>query len=324
MILGINALHGDVAAALLDDGMLVAAAEEERFRRVKHWAGFPREAIKYCLMEAKLEVKDIDHIAINRDPSANLLKKVLFAFGKGPSLGAVRDRLKNASKVWDLKEVLSDALGVRSEEIRAKVHHIEHHRAHLGSTFYVSPFDSAAVASVDGFGDFVSTMIGLGEGAKVTVFDRVTFPHSLGLFYLAMTQYLGFTTYGDEYKVMGLAAYGKPEYLHAMRTIVRLKPQGRFALDLDYFLHHSEGVSMTWDDGAPVIGPVFSDKLVKRLGPPRRREEALTERHENLAASLQAMYEEAVFHVLNNLYDRTHEKNLCLAGGCALNSVANG
>lgn len=324
IILGINAYHADASACLVIDGQLVAAAEEERFRRVKHWAGFPRDAIKYCLREAKLEVKDLDHIAINRDPKANLLKKVLFTFGKGPSLGAVRDRLKNASKVWDIKEVMSKELGVRSEEIRAKVQHIEHHKAHLGSTFYVSPFESAAVASVDGFGDFVSTMIGLGQGTKVTVFDRVTFPHSLGLFYLAMTQYLGFTTYGEEYKVMGLAAYGKPEYLHAMRTIVRLKPQGRFALDLDYFLHHSEGVSMTWDDGAPVIGPVFSDKLVKRLGPPRCREEAVKERHENLAASLQTMYEEAVFHVLNDLYDRTHEKNLCLAGGCALNSVANG
>jgi len=152
----------------------------------------------------------------------------------------------------------------------------------------------------------------------------VTFPHSLGLFYLALTQYLGFPGYGDEYKVMGLAAYGKPEFLELLRRVVLLKPKGQFRLDLEYFLHHSEGVSMTWESGAPVIGRVFSDDLVKLLGPPRQKDKPVTTRHENIAASLQAMYEEAFFHILNDLYDRTHHKALCLAGGCALNSVANG
>lgn len=324
IILGINTYHADASAALVVNGQLIAAAEEERFRRVKHWAGFPREAVWYCLEQAKVEFEAIDHIAVNRDPKANLLKKVLFAFGNRPSLGAVRDRLKNASKVRDLKEVMSKVLGVRREEIRAQIHHVEHHRAHMASTFYVSPFECAAVASVDGFGDFVSTMWGIGQGSRLKVQGAVTFPHSLGLFYLAMTQYLGFTSYGEEYKVMGLAAYGKPEYLEAMHRIVRLKAKGRFELDLDYFLHHSEGVSMTWDDGVPVIGRVYSDELVRLFGPPRERGSEVTERHQNLAASLQAMYEEAFFHILNDLYDRTREKNLCLAGGCALNSVANG
>src|SRR3989454_4313656 len=324
IILGLNAYHADAAACLVIDGQLVAAAEEERFSRTKHWAGLPTEAVRACLKQAGVSVPAIDHIAINRNPGANLLKKALYAFAKRPGFAAVRDRLKNAAKVHDVRKELEDSLAVASGTIKAQVHHVEHHRAHLASSFLVSPFESSAVVSVDGFGDFVSTMVGRGEGDRVEVFDRVTFPHSLGLFYLALTQYLGFLNYGDEYKVMGLAAYGKPDYLDALRGVVRVKPKGRFELDLKYFLHHSEGVSMTWDSGAPVIGQVFSDDLVRLLGPPRMKEEPMTARHENIAASLQAMYEEAFFHILNDLYDRTHQKALCLAGGCALNSVANG
>src|SRR5207249_2073260 len=323
-ILGINAYHADASACLVVDGQLVAAAEEERFRRVKHWAGLPIDAVRYCLQKAGVKVEDIEHIAINRNPGANLIKKFLYAFSKRPGLAAIRDRLRNSFMVGDVRQKLEAGLGLSSGTIKAQVHQVEHHKAHLASSFLVSPFESAALASVDGFGDFVSTMVGLGEGIKVNVLDRVTFPHSLGLFYLAMTQYLGFLDYGDEYKVMGLAAYGKPEYLDAMRQMVRLKPNGRFELELSYFLHHAEGVSMTWDSGAPVLGRVFSDDLVTLLGPPRKRNEPITTRHENLASSLQAMYEEAFFHILNGLYDRTHQKSLCLAGGCALNSVANG
>ena len=324
IILGINAYHADASACLVKDGVMVAAVEEERFRRVKHWAGLPTVAVRACLNQAGIEISAVDHIAINRNPGANLLKKALYAFSKRPGLTVLKDRLKNISKVHDIKNELETGLWFESGAIKATVHNVEHHRAHLASSFLVSPFESAAVASVDGFGDFVSTMVGRGEGTRVEVLDRVTFPHSLGLFYLAMTQYLGFPGYGDEYKVMGLAAYGKPEYLDAMRRVVRLKDKGRFELNLDYFLHHSEGVSMIWESGAPVIGKVFSDELVNLLGPPRGKDEAVTGRHENLAASLQAMYEEAFFHILNDLYGRTNQKTLCLAGGCALNSVANG
>lgn len=324
MILGLNAYHADASACLVVDGKLVAAAEEERFRRVKHWAGLPVDAVRFCLQKAEVKVEAIEHIAINRNPRANLIKKLLYAFSEQPGLAAIRDRLRNSFKVRDIRQELEAGLRLSPGTIKARIHHVEHHRAHLASSFLVSPFDSAAVASVDGFGDFVSTMVGLGEGAKVTIFDRVTFPHSLGLFYLAMTQYLGFLDYGDEYKVMGLASYGKPEYLDVMRQIVRLKPKGRFELELRYFLHHAEGVSMTWDSGAPVLGRVFSDELVTLLGPPRKRNEPVTTRHEHLASSLQTMYEESFFHILNGLYDRTHQKALCLAGGCAQNSVANG
>ena len=323
-ILGINAYHGDASACVLRDGILVAAAEEERFRRVKHWAGFPTEAIRYCLAEAGVSIEQVDHIALNRNPSANLLKKALFAFGNRPSLAAVTDRLRNAGKVRGVAESLSIGLGVPHGAVRGKIHHVEHHLAHMGSSFLVSPFESAAVVSVDGFGDFVSTMWGKGKGSNISVEAKIHFPHSLGLFYLAITQYLGFANYGDEYKVMGLAPYGQPTELEKMRDIVRLVSEGGFELNLDYFQHHSEGVSMVWDDGEPSIGRVFTEALADLLGPARNKDEALTDRHWGIAASAQAMYEEAFFHLLNHVARATGETRLAFAGGCAMNSVANG
>ena len=322
IILGLNAFHGDSSACLVIDGQLISAAEEERFRRIKHWAGLPTEAVRYCLEAGGITLDQVDHIAINRNPSANLLKKALFAFSKRPSLKAITDRLTNAGKVSDVQSLLCSEFSCQNPHF--KIHNIEHHLAHLASSFFVSPFDNAAVVSVDGFGDFVSTMWGNGNGSTITVRDQVGFPHSLGLFYLAITQYLGFPHYGDEYKVMGLAPYGAPTELEKMRKIVKLKPNGLFELDLDYFIHHSEGVSMVWDDGEPKIGTVYSNKLVELFGPARGKDEPLSQYHKDLAASLQAMYEEAFFHLLAHVHAQTKSPNLCLAGGCAMNSVANG
>jgi len=324
IILGLNVYHGDSSACIVVDGQLIAAVEEERLRRVKHWAGFPTEAIKYCLKEAKVKVEDIDYIAVNRNPTANLFKKAIFALAKHPSLELIKDRLRNASKIKDIKTVLSSELGVRKEKIKAKIYRVEHHVAHLGSAFFVSPFDKASVVSVDGFGDFVGAMWGIGQGGELEVKDRVFFPHSLGLFYLALTQYLGFPKYGDEYKVMGLASYGEPAYIEKMRQIVRLEGNGRFSLNLDYFIHHSEGVTMTWEGGEPNMGPVYSKELEKSFGNARRKDNPITKDHENIAASMQAMYEEAFFHLLNFVHSKTKTPILCLAGGCAMNSVANG
>jgi carbamoyltransferase len=324
ILLGLNAYHADAAACLVVDGRLVAAAEEERFRRVKHWAGFPSQAIRYCLEAGGISGRELDHVAVNRDPSANLLRKALFAVRRRPGLGAIRDRLANAGRVRDVRGALCETLGLTPEDARFQIHAVEHHRAHLASAFFVSPFEKAAVVSVDGFGDFVSAMWGRGEGSSMSVDGQVVFPHSLGLFYLALTQYLGFTRYGDEYKVMGLAPYGEPRFLDALRRVVRLLPEGRFELDLDYFVHHSEGVAMVWDGGEPTIGPVYSEKWRDLLGAPRRGDEPLEDRHRDIAASLQAMYEEAFFHLLAHVQKRTGETALCLAGGCAMNSVANG
>jgi len=325
IILGLNAYHGDSSACIVVDGKLVAAAEEERFRRIKHWAGFPTEAIKYCLREANIKIEEVDHIAINRNPTANLFRKALFAFQKHPSMNLVRDRLRNASKIKDIKTILSSEFGVHREKIKADIHHVEHHVAHLASSFFVSPFDKAAIVSVDGFGDFLSAMWGYGEGNKLRVKDRVFFPHSLGLFYLSITQFLGFPKYGDEYKVMGLSAYGEPTYLDRLRQIVQLDKNGKFKLNLDYFVHHSEGVTMTWEEGEPQLGTAYSTKMEETLGPARKNhDEPITKVHEDIAASLQAMYEEAFFNLLNFVYQETQTSILCLAGGCAMNSVANG
>lgn len=325
VVLGLNAYHGDSSACIVIDGRVIAAAEEERFRRVKHWAGFPTEAIRYCLREAGVEAQEIDHIALNRNPRASILKKTLYALTKHPSINVVKDRLKNASKVINVKESLSSDFDVPSNNIKARVHFVEHHTAHLGSAFFVSPFEQAAVVSVDGFGDFVGAMWGIGLGNEIKIMDRVFFPHSLGLFYLAITQFLGFPKYGDEYKVMGLSSYGEPSYLKEMQKILLLVNEGKFKLNLDYFVHHSNGVSMTWEGGEPNLGPVYSAKMKELLGPPRKgQEELITKNQEDIAASMQEAYEQAFFHLLNHVYDRTRIPVLCLAGGCAMNSVANG
>jgi carbamoyltransferase len=324
IILGVNAYHGDSSACLVINGELIAATEEERLRRIKHWAGFPSEAIRYCLDEAKVKVEEIEHIALNRNPKANLFRKALFAFRRQPSFHLVKDRLKNASKVIDIKEKFAQEFRKQAAHLKVKVHHVEHHVAHLASAFMVSPFEKAAVVSVDGFGDFVGAMWGIGKGNRLEVRGRIFFPYSLGLYYLSLTQFLGFPKYGDEYKVMGLAGFGEPSQLEDMRKIVNLNSNGRFELGLKYFIHHSEGVTMTWDGGEPRMGPVYSREMERILGPARIPEEPIEKRHEDIAASLQAMYEEAFFHLLDYVYEQTGMPNLCLAGGCAMNSVANG
>jgi carbamoyltransferase len=324
LILGVNCFHADSAACLLRDGAVVAAAEEERFRRVKHWAGFPTSAIRYCLAEAGAGLRDLDHVAINRDPKANLLKKALFSVASRPSLELIRARLGNAARVRSPRGLLAATFDADPSRLGARLHNVEHHLAHLASAFYVSPFERAAVVSVDGFGDFASAMWGVGAGTRIDVRGRIHFPHSLGLFYQAVTQLLGFPGFGDEYKVMGLAPYGEPSLMAAMRRIVRLAPDGGYRLDLDCFRHHAEGVEMVWDGGAPQVGRIFTDAICELLGPPRAPGAELTRHHMDVAASLQAMYEEAFFHLLNHVAAATGERMLCLAGGCAMNSVANG
>lgn len=322
-VMGINAYHGDASAVLLKDGELLAAVEEERFRRIKHWAGFPSQAIRKCLEMAGISGGAIRHVAVSRNPTANLGRKALFTLLRGPDLHLVRERFRNARAVRDLRRPLAAALEVPAAEL-PELHYVEHHPAHLASAFFVSPFEDAAVCAVDGFGDFVSTSWAIGRDASLDVVRRVYFPHSLGLLYLALTQYLGFPKYGDEYKVMGLAPYGSPDYVPALRGLLHLASGGGFQLDLSYFRHWMDGASMTWEGGEPVLSPVYTAKLEELLGPARRPDEPLEARHEAIAASLQVVFEEAVVHVLKALYGRTRLPRLCLAGGCALNSVVNG
>jgi carbamoyltransferase len=321
-ILGLNAFHADSSAALIRDGVLVAAAEEERFRRVKHWAGFPSQSIAYCLREANLRLDDVDHIAVNQDSRANLLRKIGYLLTHRPNTALVVDRIKNRRKRESIPKLLTNAMPGQS--FRGLSHNIEHHLAHLSSAFHVSPFDEAVVVSIDGFGDFSSAAWGAGRGRSLSVDSRVYFPHSLGVFYQAMTQYLGFPHYGDEYKVMGLAPYGRPVYLDAMRKIVRLMPDGSFKLNLDYFLHHRMNLTYQWSDGSPEFGDLFAPVLEDLLGPRRMAADPLEDRYRDIARSVQAMYEEAFFHLVENAQGKYGLKNLALAGGCAMNSVANG
>jgi len=323
-ILGINAYHGDAAAAIVKDGQLIAAVEEERFNRKKHCAGFPALAISYCLEVARISLDQVDHIGISRDPSAHLHKKILFSLTKLASLsGLIAARLANAARIRDLRQDLTRTLGVAASE-KVKFHNVEHHKAHMASCFFISPFERAAILSIDGFGDFISTMWGLGQGNGIDVLGQVEYPHSAGAVYTATSQYLGFTKYGDEGKVMGLAPYGRPRYLREFRDIIRTDNGSGFKLNLDYFLHHSEGVDMTWDEGSPTIGRMFSDRFIETFGVGRSAGEPLTQQQEDIAASLQARLEEVGFHILNQLYEETKLDKVCLAGGVALNSVMNG
>lgn len=322
-ILGINAYHGDASASLIQNGRLIAAVEEERFTRVKHWAGFPIESIRYCLKVGGISPTELDHVAVSFNPKANLSQKLLFTLHKRPSLRFLLERLKKQGKSTIIRENLAKACQCTSDEIRAPIHTLEHHATHLASAFFVSPFEQAAVLSIDGMGDFASTLLARGQHNQLNFFSRTYYPHSLGWLYQAVTLYLGFPAYGDEYKVMGLAAYGEPEYLEAFRRIIYPKDD-LFELNLDYFTHHIQGTSGNWEAGTPNIEPFHSPELEKLLGAARSPHSELTQKHQNIAASLQAVTEEIIFHVLTRLYDCSRSDNLCIAGGVAMNSVANG
>jgi carbamoyltransferase len=324
IILGINAYHADSSAAIFKDGVMIAATEEERFRRIKHWAGFPSIAIEFCLKEAGVTLSEVDHIAIGRDPKAKFLKKLLF-FAQHPfhSLKFVADRFSNQKKVASIEEELAKLSGLTAEAIKTKIHQIEHHRSHLGSAFFASPFDEAAVLSIDGSGDFSTTMMGIGKGNSIEVIDSIDFPHSIGIFYTAFTQLLGFPHYGDEYKVMGLAPYGEPKYVDALRKIILWKENGLFELDLSYFRSATQGF-IQYENNLPIVPPLFGSKMIAEFGNERKKDEPLSQYHKDLAASVQRFTEETIFHILNGLHKRTGLSKVCIAGGVAQNSVANG
>src|SRR5579875_895701 len=298
IVLGINAYHANASAAVVVDGQLIAAVEEERLNRVKYAAGFPARAIQFCLDAAGAKLPDVDHVAIPRDPWARLGTKLRFAI-RMPRFAL--ERVRVLKKFAGIHDELAEKFGVAPEAIRARFHRIEHHTAHLASAFFVSPFDRAAVLSADGLGDFASSMSALGEGPRMRVLGQVAFPHSLGMYYTALTQYLGFWKFGDEYKVMGLAAYGQPEFLDEFRRIVRADAPLSFKLGL-----------------------LFSPYLEKRLGPARKPGEPLTERHHNIAATMQAALEEVLVQHWGALARKTGERSLSLAGGVAFNCLANG
>lgn len=323
-ILGLNAFHADSSAALLKDGELIVATEEERFTRIKHWAGFPTRSIQFCLKEEGIKLSDVDHITIGRDPRAKLLNKLALLASNPSLLFSLGGRLKNQSMVIDLKQALSQVdNSLTAGQADKKILKVEHHRSHLASAFYASPFDRAAVLSIDGSGDFTTTMIGVGKGYKIEVLDSVDFPVSCGLFYTSFTQFLGFPHYGDEYKIMGLAPYGDPKYINEVKKLLHFLPNGLFSWDHSYFVNPTKA-GMHYENNIPNIGNLFTSKFESLFGPARKKDEELTQDHKDLAASVQKVTEELIFHIASHLRIKTGEEYLCLAGGVAQNSVANG
>jgi carbamoyltransferase len=314
VILGLNAYHGDSAACIVVEGQLLAAAEEERFRRIKHWAGFPSEAIRYCLQEAGVSLGDVTVLAVNSDSRPATLQRIAYVAQRRPSLAYIvrqmRVRLKRTGIAQRLQEVFPH------QRFDGRIERVEHHIAHLASAYYLSPWNRAAAVSVDGFGDFASAAWGFAQGGTIHIDGRVHFPHSLGILYEVMTQYLGFPHYGDEYKVMGLAPYGEPRHLEALSELIRLLDDGSFELNLKYFRHATEQITSTWDGGEPTTPYLLYTPLLEALlGPARKKDEPLRQRHWDLARSTQALYERAFFHLLRTSYRHRPCDNLVLAGG---------
>ena len=325
ILLGINAYHAEASAAILRDGELIAAAEEERFVRVKHVAGFPTEAIRYCLREAGVRADQIDAVALSRNPWAHLWMKAGLALKGGLSPHGVQERLGVLARIRNLRQTLADALGEDPAKLKARIHFVEHHRAHIASSFYPSGWEEACVLSLDGSGDLMSGLWGAGRGNKLLIEGGAAFPHSLGILYTAITQFLGFPQWGEEYKVMGLAAYGDAgRYRAAMETLVREAEKGGYRLGLDYFRHHRLDSSMTWAAGAPTLSPLFSEAMEKLLGPARKPGEPMEQRHSDIAAALQTRLEQVCIALLRRLGERSPVPKLCYAGGVALNCALNG
>ena len=320
-ILGINAYHGDASACLFINGKLEVAIEEERINRIKHSAGFPINAIKFCLDYSNLKISDINQIAINRNPKQRIFQKLLYSSKKLFKRKFLEERFKNLKKITSIENEFENFF---KEKINAKFNFVDHHIAHIASSIYFSNFEECNFISVDGFGDFASTIVGHFNGKKIKKFYEVLFPHSLGLFYTGITQFLGFKNYGDEYKVMGLAPYGDPVYYEKMRKILIKSPGEKFKLNLDYFLHHTGNVDMTWLESTPKISNVFDKNLINLLGNERKEKDKIEKFHMDIASSAQKLYETIIIEIANEVFNKQKSDNLCLSGGCAMNSVANG
>ena len=321
IILGLNIFHGDSSACILRDGKLLSAVEEERFTRKKHWAGFPINSIKFCLNENNITLSDVDHICVNQNNYSNILRKILYIGTNKLNFDYLLNKLKKKNSK-NLNYLFN--INFKKNQFKGKYHYIEHHLSHTSSSFYLSPFSEAVNVSVDGFGDFVSTAWGVGSNCNNLIQDKVFFPHSLGIFYQSLTQYLGFLNYGDEYKVMGLAPLGKNYLEKEFDEIVKVNNNAKFELNLKYFRHHKNNIEFKWDNGSPIFDQIFDDSLQDLLGKKREKNSEITKKHFDIAFSIQRKYENVFFNLLNKIYDEFPQDNLTLSGGCAMNSVANG
>lgn len=327
VILGFNAFHADSAACLVVDGKLVGAVAEERLgARIKHSSDFPEHAIRHLLRDSGIRLRDVTHVAVARDPSANYAAKLAYT-AKRPTkaAGAVVEHFRRNKETKSVTEKLAMVCDEPLNSISFEVVEVEHHLAHIASAYFLSPFESlTAGLSYDGSGDFASMMVARCENNRISVLDRVTLPDSLGFFYTAICQFIGFDHFGEEYKVMGLAPYGENYFADEMSKLVELEEDGWFQLGKGYFDMHSGGKSGATDDaGHVLVDRLYTDKFIGLFGEPRRRDDPITQRDKNIARSAQIRFEEAAINCLRTLHKRVPSEQIVMAGGCALNGVAN-
>ena len=319
--LGLNINHADTSACIFNDFNLLAAAEEERFTRKKHEMSFPSNAIKFCLKKANINISQVDYVCINSKPLSSIQKKIFFLLLNPRSYSLIFQSLFNTKVKFSIKDSLNSI--DKNNLFKGEIKYFDHHLSHLASSFYYSPFKQSVNLSVDGFGDFASCSWGSAKNNILKIDNKIFFPHSLGIFYQALTQYLGFKNYGDEYKVMGLSSYGKPIYVNQISNLISYKEKLKFELNLKYFLHDKKKILIIKND-QPFFCDLYSKELEKLLGPERKNKEEINQRHKDIAKSTQVVYENIFFNLLNDLYEKYKIKNLNLSGGCVMNSVANG
>ena len=324
VVLGINAFHAGAAAALVVDGEPVVAIAEERLNRVKYYAGFPALSIRRCLDYAGLAFSDLDAVALGRDRSANRVRKLAYV-ARNPGKLLNFARLRSArSSLDDVKVLVAGRCGVDPNLLRFEQHHVEHHLAHTASSYFVSPWERATGLTVDGSGDFATCLMTDCQGSEIRIRRRIHVPQSLGALYTMVSQFIGYDRYGDEGKVMGLAPLGEDGYRATFVEMIETTSDG-LRLNPGYFVPFgaNQGISIA-DDGTMKLARHYSDEMVRRFGAPRQRGAEITRRDRDLAHGLQARFEDVYMHLLRMAYRNAPNDRLCLAGGCALNSVANG
>ena len=320
-IIGINFSHADTSAVLLSEGEIKCAVEEERFSRIKHHAGFPKRSIDYCLKSSGLTINDIDYFCVNTKFFSNIYRRIIFSIKK-LNKESFLNKKKHILSRLNLKNEIKSHFKDLTKPI--KLINIDHHLCHIASAYRVSGFDKCLGMTVDGSGDFCTTALFDCNKKNITYLKKIFYPHSLGIFYQTMTQFLGFKNYGDEYKVMGLASFGKPKFQSELKKILFMKNKDEFRLNLDYFNHQNSNYKLVWPDNKPVFTDFFTNKMKDLFGEPRKTNEKIDQFHMDLASSVQSAYEDIFFNILNQFNSEGKYSNLSLAGGCAFNSTANG
>ncbi len=318
-ILGLNVFHADTSAALLVDGKLISAIEEERFTKIKHYAGLPLNSIKYCLNSSNLTISEVDIITVNYNSKYNFFNKALFTLKNFNSLTI--QKILSFQKKNKIKNILQESF---KKKINAKIVYVPHHIAHISSSYYLSGINNAIGLTMDGSGDFSTSESFLLENKSIKLVDKTLYPHSLGIFYQTFTQFLGFKNYGDEYKVMGLSSYGKPKYFKRLQKVINFDEKGNFKLNLEYFNYYKNSLNFNFDDGKPIFSNFFNINFLDLFGSERAVDQKIDEYHKDIAASVQMIFEEIIILKIKYLKTKFNKSNLVLSGGCFFNSILNG